>query len=800
MKRMKKLLSCILAISILLSMAVIDVAAISIPASLMGKYVKLGTFDGNDMVWYVAARDNVNEDAISDYYLIKAEKLMEAGYARSDSGNRQFNRWSKSDLREYLNSNANAGEVAFDKTNNTIETVSAGYADKAGFLTNFTTSERAIMLPVTHKSVISNYHKGWTPPADAVDSGTDVKWLPAGNVYEDTTLEAYMKHTPYDNDSTLGKRWRFLDYYTNIDGNYTIGETTYTEVPKEETTDYIFVPSIIDAYKYKLPLFNLIPTNDKAMWLRDVTMDATDGTYFLNNAIFYKHNISRLNGRRSTDNAYVVPAMFIDGSIKYNVTGDGTKENPYTLVWEKSCDDLVGKYVYLGQYGPSADEKYPIKWYVAGSKDVDGDGTEEYYTIASEIIDLKEMSTWGGMSHQSFNSAQWASTALRAWLNSDESTVSAYGKYVTEDDNKQTIYNTESTISNHMQVGTPSYSDEAGFLTNFTAGEKAIIKPVTHKYLMGTIGYKAGNAKDAGFEVGGEYNMLEQSATCTSGTYNSVPNAIVPGTTANDIWQGVHTGRAADNEDVNYFWIDALTNINGVRGNNFGEDTFDSTARYVETTDLVFVPSLFDVADFGGEMLKMNKANNNLNVGYQCGSDKPSDANNGGYVWMRDLLITASWSGANACASVYSPVVGPRALSLANSYGVQPAMYISSDIVTSGLGTYAEPLTVVTSDTADADGQVEITKDELTNKVTATAHIYNKTNDTKNFVVIIAKYITNEDGNLVLEIADMDDLQLSNTDDPTTISASLDYEEGATYKAFIWDNLSIAPYSQAKSY
>lgn len=812
---MKKILSCILVFSILLSMAVIDVAAISTPASLMGKYVKLGTFDDQDMVWYVAARDNVNDDAISDYYLIKADALMEAGIAvgANKSGSNMFNAWSNTYLRTYLNSSKPAGEVEYSEANKVAEGCGepdANYKDRAGFLTNFTTAEQSIMLDVTHQSVITDWHIAWGGVEGAPEISDDTpNWQWAGDLYASADSEWFGKQVPYSFESSIGKKYRYLDYYANIDSTY-----------KETTTDKIFIPGMTDALKYKLPLHDLTPV-DTGVWLRDIGNGVKDYTFCVTNARFVRRNVDNyIGGDGCTEANEIRPCMFIDGSIKYNVTGDGTKKNPYTLVWEKACDDLVGKYVYLGEYGPSADEKYPIKWYIAGSKDVDNDGVEEYFLSASEIISLKSMSILDGYAsnHQRMNSHQWVASPLRAWLNSDEASVSAYGKYVTYDKtNEETVYTSTRPTNNEnttAKVLAPAYSSEAGFMTNFTASEKALMKTVKHKSLITIGGYKESNIAGLGFTVkaddpnaatpnyGGNFNMLENAGNASSGVFNTVSNVIVPGTAANDIWQGVHTGRAADNEDEDYFWIDALTNINGARGNNFGAATFDSSAAYIESTDTIFVPSLFDVADFGGEMLYMHKERNNTNSGYQCGSAKPSDVNAGGFMWLRDIGISADNVNTAKFVLAYSPVVGPKNIDISSSesVGVQPAMYISSDIVTSGLGTYAEPLTVLTSETNDADGQVEISKDELTNKVTATAHIYNKTNAPKNFVVIIAKYVANEDGNLVLATANQDDAQLSNTDDPTTISASLDYEEGAVYKAFIWDNTSIYPYSQAKTY
>ncbi len=826
MKTLKRIISILVIFALFASLTAVNVGAVSTPASLMGKYINFGTFDADGdgtadpMVYLVAGRDDVNADGIGDYYLLSANSLMNAGVARTNSTYRHYNRWSLSDMRVWLNSDAETGQVAFT---NHIEgtTPDANYKDRAGFLNSFNSYETSLILPVTHKSVIGKWHKDWTDGAPDevinITSGTD-GWNWGGDVHSGTSAAYYGTHVSYEQGSELSKRWRHLDSYANIDG-YTFDKGTEDtsdddvrgEATKEETTDKVFIPSIIDCYKYKLPLHDLMGSGYAHTWLRDVANGRKDSDYWTHNATFTRDTTSKISSIAVAEQQQIRPAMFIDGAVDYQVTGDGTKANPYTLVESKSCDDLTGKYIYFGEYGPSAEEKYPIKWYIAGTKDVDADGTEEYYMIASEIISLKEFSAYtGDSSHQKWNSAQWVASALRAWLNSDESTVTAYGKYVkyntTTNETEYVAERPTSQDNTSAKVAMPSYSAEAGFLTNFTDAQKAMIKTAKHKSLIPASGYKDSNIKGLGFTVNTDasslyYNILEIYSNAGSGTYNTVPNVIVPGTAANDVYQGIHTGRGADNESSSYFWIDALTNINGVRGNNFNTEYFDSQAAYIEATDKVFVPSLFDVAEFGGKMLVQHKESNNDEFGYQCGSAKPTDVNYSGYIWTRDYSVASdSADNTNKFVIVHTPTFGPKAQGLTDTLGVQPAMYVSIDTAdTFGIGSYEDPL-VFKTDVSGADGSIDIAYNGT--NVTATGYVYNTTATENKFTLIIAKYaVEGEEGEeeLVIKEAVPASKTLGAAAGTDTLTASVGYEQGYVYKAFLWNGSSFAPYTAAKT-
>lgn len=63
------------------------------------------------------------------------------------------NYWADSNIRDWLNSSASAGNVDYTCGNKPL------YSDEAGFLSNFTTEEKAVMNTVTQKSILTNYDK-----------------------------------------------------------------------------------------------------------------------------------------------------------------------------------------------------------------------------------------------------------------------------------------------------------------------------------------------------------------------------------------------------------------------------------------------------------------------------------------------------------------------------------------------------------------------------------------------------------------------------------------------------------------
>lgn len=109
--------------------------------------------------------------------------------------------------------------------------------------------------------------------------------------------------------------------------------------------------------------------------------------------------------------------------------------------------EMTGKIVQFGEYYGN-----PVNYKIGGTRDVDGDGTEELFLYSEKIISFKEWNVSGG--------ADWRISTLRTWLNS------AAEKVTYQADN------------------TPAYAEQKGFLAHLTDAERQMIVPETHKTLI----------------------------------------------------------------------------------------------------------------------------------------------------------------------------------------------------------------------------------------------------------------------------------------------------------------------------
>ena len=119
----------------------------------------------------------------------------------------------------------------------------------------------------------------------------------------------------------------------------------------------------------------------------------------------------------------------------------------------------VGDLIIIGTY-----KGEPVEYKVMGTRDVDGDGSEELFLAASKIISFKAFNSGATPNY----AVCWKSNhlerqpSLRIWLNSAKTEVD----YGTESDGSTAVV--------------PSYADEPGFLTGMNETELAQIVPVTH--------------------------------------------------------------------------------------------------------------------------------------------------------------------------------------------------------------------------------------------------------------------------------------------------------------------------------
>lgn len=277
-----------------------------------GDYFLFGKYQNEAILWRCADIDDNGVLLISDEIL--CYKAFDApgsvltgshgrGTGRTNNGS---NYWADSNIRAWLNSNAAAGNVIWPCGNApSIENFGnseRAYNNEKGFLNEFTAYEISLIKNVTQKSILDQ------------------------NEYEDMTSygqAAHIKNASIE----------------NVVQNY---DTAYGE----QVTDKIFLPDVKQIHEMNVNLPNYYKitsgsTAERCYWLR--TARAT-----LNNStnVRYIDATGSVQWRTAEDAIGIRPAFYISESAVIN-TGDGTKENPFTLIapYILACKNLP---VYTG--------------------------------------------------------------------------------------------------------------------------------------------------------------------------------------------------------------------------------------------------------------------------------------------------------------------------------------------------------------------------------------------------------------------------------------------------------------------
>ena len=261
-----------------------------------GTYINLGKYNGKNIVWRCVDVDEKGCLMLADYIIDTFPyDAMTNDNSRSKSHSRNYKRdtygsnyWKDSNMRSWLNSAADAGEVKWLCGN----PPRAGYVDgnaydeKAGFLNDFTKAEIAAMKTVTQRSLVSHPE---------------------------------YKQGIYDGD---GRSDLELNYdIQNVADNF---ESAYGE----NSTEKVF---LLDVKQVNAVWKNLgdyyIGSNEQGMswpyWLRTPVSDC-------NHDMRYVHNNGTI-GRESPQRSYigVRPAFYLDTDYYVATSGNGTSENPY---------------------------------------------------------------------------------------------------------------------------------------------------------------------------------------------------------------------------------------------------------------------------------------------------------------------------------------------------------------------------------------------------------------------------------------------------------------------------------------
>lgn len=308
----------------------------------LGDYVQMGTYDtdkdgtAEPILWRCVAFEKIKDyddsgkpitdstDTVTEYRdgylpLMLADSIvckkefdkggenLESSHVRGDGRrkNQGSNYWGDSNLRDWLNSSEEAGNIVWSCGN------APSYADEAGFLTNFTTEEKAAIQTVVQKTTLtkadidiedktgSELYEPEQIIADVVKNYSDAysQW------FTDTIflMDTHQLYNAYINDAALGGK---SYYYIDDDSGYLLRTPFYyTGAP----ASYAYQNMIVIAYT---------DIEDGAPILY-VTMPFNDG-----------------RGVR--------PAFYLNAKTEC-VDGDGTKEKPYTthmhtLVHEAASD------------------------------------------------------------------------------------------------------------------------------------------------------------------------------------------------------------------------------------------------------------------------------------------------------------------------------------------------------------------------------------------------------------------------------------------------------------------------------
>ena len=188
----------------------------------LGDYIQLGRYDGEPILWRCVSVDENGPLMLSDRVLCDSmpydaqtsENSISGSHRRSSNRSKYgSNHWRDSDMRSWLNSDADAGQVKWLCGNPPKDGYILGggaYDGKAGFLNGFTPDEAAAIKTVTQRAIVSHpeYTAGYIDaPGTNLPYNTDIGSVADGYEgahYENITdkvflLDVKQLHTVYEN-------------------------------------------------------------------------------------------------------------------------------------------------------------------------------------------------------------------------------------------------------------------------------------------------------------------------------------------------------------------------------------------------------------------------------------------------------------------------------------------------------------------------------------------------------------------------------------------------------------------------
>ena len=185
-KKSGRVMALLLSVVLLLGLLPLPVGAADTEAGVqLGDYIQLGSYENAPILWRCVSVDENGPLMLSDRVLCDYMPYDAQTSANSTSGSHRrsgyrskygSNHWRDSDMRSWLNSDAEAGLVKWLCGNPPKDGYIMGggaYDGKAGFLNGFTRDEAAAIKTVTQRSIVS--HPEYT--AGYIDApGTDLPY------------------------------------------------------------------------------------------------------------------------------------------------------------------------------------------------------------------------------------------------------------------------------------------------------------------------------------------------------------------------------------------------------------------------------------------------------------------------------------------------------------------------------------------------------------------------------------------------------------------------------------------------
>ena len=222
-KRSGRVMALLLSVVLLLGPLPLPVGAADTETRVqLGDYIQLGSYENAPILWRCVSVDEngplmLSDRVLCDYmpYDAQTSENSNSGSHRRSGYRSKYgsNHWRDSDMRSWLNSDAEAGQVEWLCGNPPKEDYITGggaYDGKAGFLNGFTRDEAAAIKTVTQRSIVSHpeYTAGYIDaPGTDLPYNTDIGSVADGYEgahYENITdkvflLDVKQLHTVYEN-------------------------------------------------------------------------------------------------------------------------------------------------------------------------------------------------------------------------------------------------------------------------------------------------------------------------------------------------------------------------------------------------------------------------------------------------------------------------------------------------------------------------------------------------------------------------------------------------------------------------